>query len=190
MDSMIKGSKLEPHAVEVVAFDPRWAAIYRAERALLLEAVGPGFVELEHIGSTAVPNQRAKPIIDMMAAVRNLDDLEVFLRALNSLGYDLIDAGMRDRFFLRKRRGSDGQVFHLHIVALSSWAERKERLMRDYLLDHPEAVEAYSALKARLAVSHAEDSLEYTRAKTDFIQDLVDRARDGLGLPRVDVWDE
>ena len=49
--------------------------------------------------------------------------------------------------------------------------------MRDYLLAHPEAAAAYGELKKRLAEEHTEDSLAYTRAKTAFIQDLIDKAR-------------
>jgi GrpB-like predicted nucleotidyltransferase (UPF0157 family) len=62
--------------------------------------------------------------------------------------------------------------------------------MRDYLLAHPEAVEAYGALKDDLAVKYKEDSLEYTKAKTVFIQSVMDKARDERGLPRVDVWED
>jgi GrpB-like predicted nucleotidyltransferase (UPF0157 family) len=112
---------------------------------------------------------------------------ERLLPALEGLGYRLIDAGMRNRLFLRRRDEGTGQAFHLHIVELATWDERKERLMRDYLLEHPEAVKAYGDLKDRLAATYANDSLAYTEAKTAFIQDIVDKARDARGLPRVDV---
>jgi GrpB-like predicted nucleotidyltransferase (UPF0157 family) len=62
--------------------------------------------------------------------------------------------------------------------------------MRDYLLKHPEDVKAYGALKDRLAAIYPRNSLEYTRAKTDFIQDLLDKVCDSLGLPRIDVWND
>ena len=177
------------HKVEVVAYDPNWATRYQEESELLLNATGESFVEMEHIGSTAIPNQRAKPVIDMMVAVQSLDELEGFLPALNNLGYKLIETDMPERHFLRKQ-GENGPAFHLHIVECSTWDERNERLLRDYLLEHPGAVEAYSALKDELALAHADDSLEYTKAKTAFIQGVMDRARDDLGLPRVNVWDD
>ena len=176
----------KPHKVEVVDYDPNWTHLFLSEREALLASTGHHFVELEHIGSTAVPNQRAKPIIDMMAAVQQLNELDIYLPALNSLGYQLTDAGMTERFFLRKV-AENKQAYHLHIVELSTWAERKERLMRDYLTKHPGAVKAYGDLKAQLSVIHKEDSIAYTEAKTSFIQDLLDRACDDFGLPRVDV---
>ncbi|MEM7738916.1 MAG: GrpB family protein [Deinococcota bacterium] len=178
------------HSVEVVDYDPKWIELFSTEREGLLASTGNHFVELEHIGSTAIPNQRAKPIIDMMAAIYSLDELDDFLPALVSLNYQLIDAGMSNRYFLRKLDKSTGQTFHLHIVELSTWAERQERLMRDYLLKHPAEVQAYGVLKTQLATQYQEDSVAYTKAKTKFIQNIIDKAHDELGLPRVSVWEE
>jgi len=178
------------HPVEVVDYDPKWPKIFAAEREVLLVAIKDRFVEFEHIGSTAIPNQRAKPIIDMMAAIHSLDELDIFLPTLNGLNYHLIDAGMLNRYFLRKVDNSNGQTFHLHIVELSTWAERKERLMRDYLLKHPEDVQAYGALKTQLAIQHQDNSLAYTMAKTNFIQGIMDKACDELGLPQIDVTED
>lgn len=177
-------------SVEVVDYNPDWPNIYEAERELILGTTDFQIVELEHIGSTAIPSQRAKPIVDMMAAIYNLNEFGTLLPALHNLGYQLIETGMRHRFFLRKQERLRGQVFHLHVVELSTWSTRKERLMRDYLLKHPEDVEAYGALKDRLAATYPGNSLEYTRAKTDFIQDLFDKVCDSLGLPHIDVWND
>ncbi len=102
-----------------------------------------------------------------MAAVERLDNLGDLLMTLNTLEYHVFDTGMKNRLFLRKEK--DGQVFHLHIVEASTWAERKERLLRDYLLAHPEAVKAYGELKDKLAINYKDDSLAYTEAKTAFI---------------------
>lgn len=175
--------------VEVVPYDPRWPSIYAAERDLLLSVSGGAFLAFEHIGSTAVPGQRAKPIIDMMAALETLQD-DALLASLAGLGYELTETGMRGRLFLRRSEPESGQVYHLHLVEFPTWEERKERLMRDHLRRHPETVEAYGALKDALAVTHANDMPGYTRAKTAFIQGVIDRERDARGLPRVDVWEE
>lgn len=172
--------------VEVVPYDPNWPVLYAAEREVILGAISQLLV-LEHIGSTAVPGQAAKPVIDMMAAVQRLG--EVTLGLLAALGYHLIDAGFKNRFFLRKY-ANDGQIYHLHIVEHDTWHERNERLMRDYLLSHPEAVRAYGELKSRLAQQYPEDSVAYTEAKTEFIQGVMDKARAALGLPLVNVWED
>jgi GrpB-like predicted nucleotidyltransferase (UPF0157 family) len=174
--------------VEVVLYDPVWPERYAAERANLVGAAGDLILELEHIGSTAVPGLRSKPIIDMMAAVRDLRQGQDLAQLLRGLGYELIETGMRNRLFLRQHSESQKQAYQLHIVELSTWEQRQERLMRDYLLAHPKAAAAYGELKKRLAEEHTEDSLAYTRAKTTFIQDLIDKARAKLGLPSINVW--
>jgi len=176
--------------IQIVAYDPTWPQRYLAERALVLQAITPPFLAIEHIGSTAVSGLAAKPVIDMMAAVADLRDGVAATAALATVGYQLIDAGMPDRLFLRKHQPALGCSFHLHIVEYTSWPTRNERLLRDYLQAHPQAAQAYGQLKQQLALRHAHDSLAYTKAKTAFIQSLVDRARDACGLPRVSVWEE
>lgn len=178
------------YSVEVVAYDPRWPNIYAAERDAILVASRGHFVAFEHIGSTAVPGQRAKPIIDMMAAVPHLEDSEDLIALLHALGYHVHETGMRNRVFLPKHDPHTEQVFHLHIVEHATWDERKERLMRDYLQAHPDAMHAYGTLKDTLAATHAHDSLAYTKAKTAFIQALMDHARTERGLPPADVWED
>ncbi|MGL4609148.1 MAG: GrpB family protein [Trueperaceae bacterium] len=127
--------------IVVVAYDPRWPVVYQTECSKILNATS-AFLEFEHVGSTAIPNQRAKPIIDMMAAVEQLDNLANVLETLEKLEYHVLETGMSNRLFLKKVDPATHQVFHLHIVERATWDERKERLLRDYLLTHPEAVKA------------------------------------------------
>jgi GrpB-like predicted nucleotidyltransferase (UPF0157 family) len=176
--------------VEVVAYDPAWPADYAVERAELIKLSGGAVLALEHIGSTAVPGLAAKPIIDMMAAVADLHAGRSLAQTLAVRGYRLVETGMRHRLFLRRRAEPDHKIFQLHIVENAAWPARHERLMRDHLLGDPGAARAYAELKSRLARDFAEDSLAYTRAKTAFIQALVDRACAARGLPPIDVWND
>jgi len=178
------------NAVEVLPYDPMWPALFAAERIELLKLGGAQIVELEHIGSTGVPGLRAKPIIDIMAAVPTLAEGEALVARLGRRGYRLIETGMTDRLFLRRRSQPDGQVFHLHIVTQSAWRHRHERLMRDHLTRNPEVAQAYAELKDRLAAAYAHDSIAYTRAKTGFVQGVIDEARAELGLPAIGVWND
>ena len=57
--------------IEIVAYDPAWPAAFEAERKRLAPLLSG--VEVHHFGSTAVPGLAAKPVIDMIALV---DDLE------------------------------------------------------------------------------------------------------------------
>ena len=176
--------------VEMVAYDAAWPSDYAAERAELIKLGGGAVLALEHIGSTAVPGLPAKPIIDMMAAVADLRAGRSLAQTLTVQGYALIETGMPKRLFLRRRSAQDGKLFQLHIVESAAWPGRHERLMRDHLLGDPLAARAYAELKTRLAREFAEDSLAYTRAKTAFIQALVDKACAERGLAPIDVWND
>lgn len=172
--------------ITILPYQPDWPAHY-AREAAALTALVPAFCRIEHIGSTAVPGLAAKPVIDIMAAVPDLAQGQAALLDLARRGYLLVDVGMRHRLFLQR---TDDPAVNLHIVALATWDTRKERLMRDALIADAKAMADYAALKHALAVTHADDLAAYTRAKTAFVQDLMDRVHDRLGLPRVDVWED
>jgi GrpB-like predicted nucleotidyltransferase (UPF0157 family) len=172
----------------VVPYDPIWPQQFEAARAEILTAVGHLVLRLEHIGSTSVPGLAAKPIIDMMASVQHLQDGHTAQPALAALGYELVETGMPNRLFFQRRAGPGISTHHLHVVSQDSWATRNELLLRDYIRGHPEQARRYGALKQRLARERGRGEA-YTRAKTALIQELVDAARDDLGLPRVPVWE-
>ncbi len=145
-------------------------------------------VEVEHIGSTSVAGLAAKPIIDLMAATGSLSGVTAQDETLRTLGYERHDTGMPGRLFYRRDRAGR-RTHQLHVVTADSWPTRNERILRDHLRDHPADAARYGALKRSLSSEHS-DSLAYTRAKTDLIQELTDRARAELGLPSVPVQDE
>lgn len=74
--------------IVVVRYDPEWPRSFEAERALL-ERVLARWLEggIHHIGSTAVPGIAAKPMIDMMAGVRDLEEARAAFEPLREKGY-------------------------------------------------------------------------------------------------------
>ena len=172
--------------IEVVEYDEAWPVRAAAARADLI-SLGV-FDAVEHIGSTSVPGLAAKPVIDLMAAAASLDAVAAAGDALAGLGYHRFDTGMPGRlFYFRDEAGQ--RAYQLHVVPAGTWDARNERLLRDHLRDHPDDARRYAELKQRLAVEHT-DGTEYTKAKTELIQELTDRARAGRGLPPVPVWEE
>lgn len=165
--------------VRVVPYDPRWPAMFEEDRRRILDACGGQVAAVEHVGSTSVPGLGAKPIIDVMAGLRSLDDAPLCVTPLHRLGYVYVprhEVIMPERRYFR--RGSPGAgTHHLHMVELGSdfWVEHL--LFRDYLRAHPGAAGAYEALKRKLAAAHGPDRGAYTEAKTDFIRSTVEKAR-------------
>jgi GrpB-like predicted nucleotidyltransferase (UPF0157 family) len=174
--------------IDVAEYDPAWPARARAAQAELRRGVPGLFAAIEHIGSTSVPGLAAKPVIDLMAAADDLGRVAGHDEVLAELGYRRFDTGMPGRlFYYRDEHGQ--RAWHLHVVPAATWETRNERLLRDHLRAHPSDVARYAELKKRLAAEHS-DGTGYTRAKTELIQELTDRAWADRGLPSVSVWEE
>lgn len=175
-------------AIEVVDYDDAWPSLAETACTELRQSLPGVFTVIEHIGSTAVPGLAAKPIIDLMAASDDLVQVSSCDGLLRRLGFQRHDTGMPGRLFYR-REEHGRRTFHLHVVSAATWPTRNELLLRDYLRSHPGDARRYGDLKRELAARH-DASASYTRAKTELIQELTDRARAARGLPSVTVWEE
>jgi GrpB-like predicted nucleotidyltransferase (UPF0157 family) len=172
----------------ILDYDPDWPR--QAAAAIdALQAAAPGlFAAIEHIGSTAVPGLAAKPVIDLMAAVPDLDMVRPHEHALAECGFRPHDNGMVDRL-LYVRASGHVRTHILHVVTLDSWPTRNQRILRDHLRGHPEDAARYADLK-RAIVAAGTAPGEYARAKTALVQELTDRARAKRGLPPEPVWEK
>ncbi|MFZ3323632.1 MAG: GrpB family protein, partial [Usitatibacter sp.] len=90
--------------VELVDPDPSWAKQYETEAAALFAAIGPtNGLRLEHFGSTAIPNIRAKPIIDIFLIHPQPATWQDLIDPTTSLGYVYwADNPRTDRMFFVK----------------------------------------------------------------------------------------
>ncbi len=154
--------------VEIVAYDPAWPAAYRAERERLAPLL-PGGVQLHHFGSTAVPGLAAKPVIDMIALV---DDLDAPIAALvGPGGYQYppaFNATLVHRRFLCYPTAAY-RTHHLHLVDDPGELERRLRF-RDRLRADPALAGEYVTLKRALAERFSDDREAYTEAKSEFVK--------------------
>jgi GrpB-like predicted nucleotidyltransferase (UPF0157 family) len=174
-DEVLEMSELSDDSVHLVAGDPAWPGRFRTEARQLEDAALPGLVAIEHIGSTAVPNLSAKPIIDIAVAVDIPARTPRLLRAIESLGYRYLGTyGLRGRYFFRK--GSPATV-HLHLVNQRSphWGAWLD--FRDALRTDPEAFTRYDEEKRRLARLYARDRAAYTAGKGPIVAEVLAAAR-------------
>ena len=60
--------------VTIAPYDPAWPALFRREKEHLLSCLPSELIgRIEHFGSTAVPGLAAKPIVDMLVEVTDLE---------------------------------------------------------------------------------------------------------------------
>ncbi|CAA9449915.1 MAG: Uncharacterised protein family UPF0157 (COG2320) [uncultured Rubrobacteraceae bacterium] len=166
--------------VFVVLYDSRWPSLFALERSRVEAAVGSWVEVVEHVGSTAVPGLDAKPVIDLMAGVRDVQGARRCIRPLEEIGYSYwAENPNPDRMlFVRfADAGRTSRTHNLHVVEAGGdlWNDRV--VFRDHLRSYPEVADEYARFKHVLAERFRDDREAYTRAKTDFISAMLVWAR-------------
>jgi GrpB-like predicted nucleotidyltransferase (UPF0157 family) len=166
--------------VEIVDYDPAWPAAFEAERERLTPLLEG--VEIHHFGSTAVPGLAAKPVIDMIALI---GDLDAPIDALvQSAGYQFpraFNATLTHRRFLCYPSAAH-RTHHLHLVDEREELERRLRF-RDRLRADPVLAGEYARLKRALAERFPDDREAYTETKSEFVREHDQPATPGRIMP-------
>ena len=136
---------------------------------MLARAIGDWVVGgIHHVGSTAVPGLAAKPIIDILVGVRDLDSSRACFDPLAGLGYVYAPYLPEEMHWFCKPDPAR-RTHHLHLVPLDSKRYRDELSFRDRLQQDPDLAASYVALKRELALAHPTDREAYTDGKSTFI---------------------
>lgn len=170
--------------IALVPYDPHWPAMFLREKEHLLSCL-PGELigRIEHFGSTAVPGLAAKPIIDMLLEVTDLEETRRrIVPILESQGYEYFwrptwGDNVPPFYAWFIKRDSDGNRTH-HIHMIEPHFEHWDRLLfRDYLIEHAGVAEEYRRLKMRLAAACPRNRVTYTEGKTEFIVGITEEAK-------------
>lgn len=161
--------------VFVTDYNPEWPDKFEEEATKIKEVFGEDLVAIYHIGSTSVPNLKAKPIIDIMPIVRDIEVVDKFNDKMIALGYEPMgEFGIPGRRYLRK--GGDNRTHHVHIFQIGSKEAERHLAFRDYLRNNPDAAAKYGELKEQLANRYFDDIEAYMDGKDGFIKDLEKEA--------------
>jgi GrpB-like predicted nucleotidyltransferase (UPF0157 family) len=177
LDTVLVGGR-EESTVEIVAYIDEWPARYEVERRRIGDALGATARRIEHIGSTAVPGLAAKPIVDIMVTVDDPNDESTFRAPLESVGYILRVREPDHRMFRTAERD-----VHVHIWRSGDEDEDRQLLFRDHLRTHERDRSRYEEVKRSLA-GHYRDMNYYAEAKSDVVEEILQRAVEGFeGAP-------
>ncbi len=161
--------------VEIVEYDPVWQARFYEQQARLSALLRPWLAApVEHIGSTAVKGLAAKPVVDVLAPVRNLDASAAAVPLLGAEGWWFWpDDPYRSYrlWFLRPR--PEARTHHLHLIGHEDPHARALIAFRNALRSDPTLRRQYAALKMRLSHEHRENRNAYTNAKAEFVQQVL-----------------
>jgi GrpB-like predicted nucleotidyltransferase (UPF0157 family) len=170
----------KPHNESIVLaeYDSSWPAMFEREAQRIQHALGDGIVQLEHVGSTSVPELAAKPCIDILLVVQDSSDEPSYVPALESAGYVL---RIREPGWYEHRllKGPDTAV-NLHVF--SSGCVEIDRMVRfrDWLRTHVEDRALYERTKRDLASRTWKYTQNYADAKTEVVGQILARAMAAL----------
>jgi GrpB-like predicted nucleotidyltransferase (UPF0157 family) len=148
-----------------------WAELYREEKERIMAVAGDLIVDLEHIGSTSIPGIKAKPVLDIMAGVTQLEKAHFCKVPLEGIGYVyLADAGIENDHVFGK---NVPRTHYLHIVEYGGSKWTNHLYFRDRLRSDPALAQAYEELKEELSRKFSNNRAKYHDAKSKFINEVV-----------------
>lgn len=165
-----------PRKVEVVPYHSDWPEKFQAEADALRRVLGDEVLSIHHFGSTAIPGISAKPIIDILVIVRNINMIDEMTPQLEAIGYHAVgEYGIPGRRFFFK--GSDEvRSHHLHIYETGNPHIMRHLAFRDYMRTHPIPAQNYARLKEELARQYPDDMEKYIAGKNNFVKKQEENA--------------
>lgn len=162
--------------VEVLPHDPAWENAFALEAGQIAAVWEGEVVAVHHVGSTAISGIYAKPIIDLLVEVRDIQRIDTLAQKIVALGYHPMgEFGIPGRRFFYKG-GNEHRTHHLHVFEQDNPEIERHLLFRDYMRAHPEEAQAYSRLKISLAGVYPFDIDGYCMGKDSFIREIDRRA--------------
>ena len=169
---------LNKDIVELMPYDENWAKEFELEKKRLKKILGKRALDIQHVGSTAIPGLRAKPILDIAVAVENASMLRELISVLSEAGYDVKDSINELGEILARKGTPENRTHYIHVEVINSMFWNNHILFRDYLLSHPEYIKKYENLKQEMFERFKDERKLYTAAKNDFIEEVLELARE------------
>jgi GrpB-like predicted nucleotidyltransferase (UPF0157 family) len=161
--------------VEVFSHNENWKLMFSEEERKLKTIFGNEIVHIYHIGSTSVPELKAKPIIDILPVVRDIHIVDDLNDEIENIGYESKgENGIPGRRYFQK--GGDKRTHHVHIYQVGSYEIKRHLAFRDYLLFHPEVKKRYGQLKEKLVDKFPYDIESYISGKEQLVKEIEVKA--------------
>ena len=155
----------------LVDHDPEWINRFGEEKKRLNTILKGTPYEICHVGSTAIPELKAKPIVDIIIGLDSLETADSLIPVLLDGGYvtsEEFNRTLEDRRWLMRHK--DGKrLFHLHLVVENSPIWHEYVGFTNLLQNNKAARSEYQELKETLLSSSGGDREAYTNAKREFI---------------------
>ena len=160
--------QLEPH-------DKQWDEAAIQTIKILKSILGDDAIDIQHIGSTAIPAIKAKPIIDIVVGVTDFDKVMLHNEQLRQVGIFYRGSDVERQFlYVMGDMENDTRTHHIHIVKWNGTEWKNYIHFRDYLNDNENMALQYQKVKEELESKYADDRVAYTNGKQDMIDLILD----------------
>jgi len=147
-----------------------WPREFEREAARLRSLLGDEVVEIHHIGSTSVPGLEAKPIIDLLPIVRDIEKIDSYTDAMTAAGYKAWgEYGLPGRRYFTKDAGG-WRTHNIHMYQVGNAEVTRHLAFCAYMRAHPEEQREYVDVKRAAYALHPADVNAYNDAKDAYIK--------------------
>ena len=149
--------QLEPH-------DKQWDEAAIQTIKILKSILGDDAIDIQHIGSTAIPAIKAKPIIDIVVGVTDFDKVMLHNEQLRQVGIFYRGSDVeRQLLYVMGDMENDTRTHHIHIVKWNGtewknyWLSRIRSIISCFPL-------VYATLSSAYLLSSSSFTLSYCKA--------------------------
>lgn len=164
--------------VELYDHEKLWEENAQQTIIFLQKVFGDIAIDIQHIGSTAIKTIKAKPIIDIVVGVTDINKVKLSLSQLNSS--DIIHRPNNDRsdymMFILGDLEKGIRTHHIHVVPFGSEEWNNQLNFRDYMNLHPDKAKEYESLKINFLNLYKDNRPMHTKSKEEYIKKVFDEA--------------
>ena len=174
---------LKRGTVELFRYNPKWKQSFRREAKKIKKIFGKDALDIQHVGSTAIPGILAKPIVDIALIVQSLQKTKRRGKKLREIGYEIKKNDTKKGRLFFTKGPEEKRTHYLHVGEVGSGYAEDMILFRDYLRKHKGAARTYSLLKEKLVRKYAGIRGIYTAKKEKLIKEMIGKAKKSLHAP-------
>lgn len=168
---------LKRKEVRLERYNPGYKELFNKEKESLKKLLGDSIIDIEHIGSTAIPDILSKPCIDVQVGVTRMRNAKRLIKTFEKSGYEYKrNFGRTDQHILFVK-GGDNRTHYIHLVKYKGDIWKDRIFFRDYLNSHKDVLKKYEKLKIQSAEKHPTSRTGYTGAKTEFVRHIMNKRK-------------
>ncbi|WP_026859848.1 GrpB family protein [Jeotgalicoccus psychrophilus] len=169
---------LKTNEVRIVDYTIEWADEFEKVKQGLIDSTGLTEERIEHIGSTAIEGMSAKPVIDILVGIDNLNHADKkLMKSFGKEGFLRLKVKRPGEIVMAKFKDDSYQVktHFIHLVEYRKQLWNDLIFFRDYLNENEEARKQYLSIKEEFLSNKSEGIVEYTDYKEAFVNKIIEK---------------